>query len=190
MNRKAEAPAHEQFLNRWSPRAFSNQAVSAEQLASMFEAARWAPSCFNAQPWIFVYGNQGEDHQRILDLLMEGNQSWAKKAPVLGIVFAERNFARNQKPNRWGAFDSGAACMSLSLQANHLGLVTHFMSGFHADKTYQALQVPEEQYEAMAAFAIGYAGQTDDLPAELREREVPSDRKPLVQVAYAGRFKA
>ena len=191
MARSSEASIDEQFLSRWSPRAFRSDPISKEQVASLFEAARWAPSCFNEQPWLFVYATQNStaEHQRIASLLVDGNRAWAEKAPLLGIVFGRRRFARNDKPNRWGAFDSGAASMSLALQANKMGLVTHFMGGIHEDQCYEALGVSSHDYEALAGFAIGHQGDAEDLPAGLQEREAPSDRKPLTEVAYEGRFQ-
>jgi nitroreductase len=191
MARSPEAPIDEQFLSRWSPRAFKSDPPTDEQVASLFEAARWAPSCYNEQPWLFVYATRqnAADHDRMASLLVDGNRTWAEKAPVLGIVFARRRFARNDKPNRWAAFDTGAASMSLTLQANKMGLVTHFMGGIHEDRCYEALGVPEHDYEAMAGFAVGYQGAAADLPDNLREREVPSGRKPLREVAFEGRFQ-
>jgi nitroreductase len=191
MARSPEAPIDEQFLSRWSPRAFKSNLLPTDQVASLFEAARWSPSCFNEQPWLFVYAvrNNQADHERMASLLVDGNRAWAEKAPVLGIAFARRRFARNDKPNRWAAFDTGAASMSLTLQANKMGLRTHFMGGIHEDQCYEALGVSVEDYEAMAGFAVGYQGAADELPQNLREREVPSGRKPLREVAYEGRFR-
>jgi nitroreductase len=190
MTRSPEAPIDDQFLARWSPRAFKTDRLSADQLASLFEAARWAPSCYNEQPWLFVYATRDNqrDHERIASLLVDANRIWAEKAPVLGIVFARRSFARNDKPNRWAAFDTGAASLSMTLQANKMGLMTHFMGGILEDECYGELGVPKEHYEAMAGFAVGYQGAATDLPQSLREREVPSDRKPLREVAYEGEF--
>jgi len=191
MARSPAAPIDEQFLSRWSPRAFKSDLLSTDQVASLFEAARWAPSCFNEQPWMFVYAtlDNKADHDRLASLLADGNREWAEKAPVLGIVFARRRFARNDKPNRWAAFDAGAASMSLTLQANKMGLVTHFMGGIHEDQCHGALGVSEDDYEAMAGFAVGHQGATADLPESLQEREAPSDRRPLQEVAYEGRVR-
>ena len=190
MDRTPTAPIHEQFLTRWSPRAFRDQPLTDEQVTSLFEASRWAPSCYNEQPWMFVYAKKrnAADHERVASLLVEPNRVWAEKAPILGIVFARRRFQRNDKPNRWAQFDSGAASLSLTLQANKMGLVTHFMGGIFEDKCYEALGVSQDDFEAMAGFAVGYQGDAADLPAELREREAPSDRRPLTEVAFEGRF--
>jgi nitroreductase len=187
--RTPEANVASQFLERWSPRSFSTDPLEPGDVASLFEAARWAPSCFNAQPWLFVYGAGGEDHARIAALLMEGNRTWAEKAPVLGIVFAKRAFEGDRGPNRWAQFDAGAASVCLALQARELGLAAHFMGGFDAAASYAALGVAEDEYEAMAAFAVGRPGSADALPEALRAREAPSTRKPLSEVATAGRFR-
>src|SRR5262245_53806068 len=125
--RVPEVPVEAQFTARWSPRAFAPTPVTKEQLATLFEAARWAPSCYNEQPWLVGYATSAADRERMLVLLVEGNRSWASKAPVLGIAFARRNFTHNGKPNRWGPFDTGAASFALALQAHALGLATHFM---------------------------------------------------------------
>jgi nitroreductase len=110
-------------------------------------------------------------------------------APVLGVVFARRHFAHNGKPNRWGAYDAGAAAMSLALQAHALGLAVHFMGGFDALRALEELGVPRGEYEAMAAFALGRPGDPGELSEELRERESPSGRKPLREVAFETVFK-
>ena len=183
--RETEAAVDPRFVRRWSPRAFEERPVPAADLASLFEAARWSPSCFNEQPWLFVYGARPDDDSRgrVFDLLVEGNQAWAKRAPALGVVFAKRTFSGNGKPNRWGGFDSGLASMALTLQAQELGLSVHFMGGFDASRAAEALGVDGDDWEPMAAFAIGYQGDKSVLPEELQEREQPSGRKPLAEVA-------
>jgi nitroreductase len=115
---------------------------------------------------------------------------WAEKAPLLGVVFARRRFERNGKPNRWGVFDSGAAAFALNLEAHRRGLATHFMGGFDEAAAYDALGVPKDDYEAMAAFAVGHRGDPATLPENLRERETPSGRKDLARVAVEGRFES
>ena len=152
MARIPTAPIDEQFLSRWSPRAFKSDPLSTEQVASLFEAARWAPSCYNEQPWMFVYAtnSNSEDHVCISSLLVDANRTWAEKAPVLGIAFARRRFTHNDKANRWAQFDSGAASLSLTLQASKMGLVTHFMGGIHEDQCYEALGVSKDDYDVQA----------------------------------------
>ena len=110
-NRKTEVPIDPQFIDRWSPRAFSSKPVEKEKLLSIFEAARWSPSCFNEQPWLFLYATNEEDLKLFRSILVEKNQLWANKAPVLVYVFAKKFFAYNGKPNRWAEFDCGSAWM-------------------------------------------------------------------------------
>jgi nitroreductase len=186
--RVPEAAVDPLFLNRWSPRAFSPEPIPRETLASLFEAARWAPSCFGEQPWLFLYATKKEDLELFRSLLVDGNRVWADRAPVLAFVFARLHFARNNKPNRWAQFDSGAAWMSLALQALKLGLYTHGMGGIHVDRIYDTLHVPRDKYEAIAGIAVGRMGDPSLLPAEVRERESPNGRKPLAEVAIEGRF--
>lgn len=188
--RKTSVPIEAQFTERWSPRSFRAEPLRPEQVSALFEAARWAPSCFNEQPWRFVYATEAEDRERLAALLVEGNRVWAAKAPLLGIVFAKKSFTQNGKPNRWGPFDAGAACLSLALQARASGLYAHFMGGFDEPASYAALGVPEQEYTAMAAFAVGHRGEASALPEELAEREQPSDRKPLGELAFEGRFRS
>ena len=131
-NRSPEAEVDPMFPGRWSPRALDPEPLPEEAVASLFEAARWAPSCFNEQPWLFVYGTGEEKLATFLEILREGNRTWAKNAPVLAILFARKTFARNEKPNRWAGLDCGAAWMSLALQARTMGLYAHGMAGFYA----------------------------------------------------------
>lgn len=190
MSRTPLADCDPQFVERWSPRSFTSEPLTEAQVAVLFEAARWAPSCFNEQPWCFVHGTQGEDRERIAKLLVEGNRVWADRAPLLGIAFARRTFARNDKSNRWAAFDTGAASFSLALQASRMGLAAHFMGGFDEDASYEALGVPREQFEALAAFAVGHVGPADALPEDLRSREAPNGREEPSAFVFEGRFEA
>jgi nitroreductase len=186
--RKPEAAVDPMFIDRWSPRAFSPEPLPEEAVASLFEAARWAPSCFNEQPWLFIYGTDPEERGVFLQILAEGNRVWAASAPLLAVVFARRTFARGDKPNRWAPFDSGAAWVSLAFQARSMGLYAHGMGGFSRKRAYELLGVPEDQYEAMAAIAVGMYGDRDALPEEIKEVEQPNDRKPLSEVAVKGKF--
>ncbi|KAA3612409.1 MAG: nitroreductase [Planctomycetota bacterium] len=182
-SRSLEAPVADQFPARWSPRAWKDRIPEPESLRSLFEAARWAPSCYNAQPWYFVYSADPEALPQFQQLLVEGNQAWANQAPVLGVAFARRRFEHNGKDNAWAQFDTGAACMALALQAHAQGLSVHFMAGFDANRAPEALGVDGEEYQAMAAFAIGYRGDPASLPEDLREREKPSGRKAWTEIA-------
>ncbi len=187
--RAAEAPVDPLFIERWSPRAFSSEPIPEETLRPLFEAARWAPSCFGEQPWLFLYASTAADLDLFRTLLVDGNRVWADRAPVLAFAFARLRFARNDKANRWAQFDTGAAWMSLALQARKLGLYTHGMGGIHADKVYDALEVPRQDYEVMCGIAIGRIGDPSALPEDLKAIEKPNARKPLAQVAMRGKFR-
>jgi len=188
-NRVPDAAVNPMFLDRWSPRAFDPTPLPEEDVASLFEAARWAPSCFNEQPWMFLYGTSEEEKDTFLEILVEKNRLWAHNAPVLAILFARRTFAHGGRPNRWAGLDCGSAWVSLALQARMMGLYAHGMAGFSQKKAYDLLNVPEEKYEAMCAIAIGAYGDRDALPAEMLEMEQPNDRKPLAEVAVKGKFQ-
>lgn len=186
--RTPEVEVDSMFFDRWSPRAFSSEPVSEKQLQSLFEAARWAPSCYNEQPWLFAYAVKEEDRNRFAEALMEKNRQWAAKAPVLLFVLARKNFTQNGKPNRHHGFDAGAAWVSLAFQARRLGLYTHAMAGFSQKKAHVILGTKEEEYEIMAAVALGYLGEADELPDDFRAMEGPNERKPLDEIAVEGRI--
>jgi nitroreductase len=151
----------------------------------LFEAARWAPSSGNEQPWIYLYANSPDDHRRFLDLLDNGNQSWAFRAPVLAFVIA-RQHTRKGNPNRTAQFDTGSSWMSLALQARRLGLYAHGMAGFDVDRSYHVLHVPRDRYSVMAAIAIGHRGDPSVLAEKNRVRESPNSRNPVSAFAFPG----
>ena len=186
--RVPEADIDSMFLDRWSPRAFDTTPLTEEQIASLFEAARWAPSCFNAQPWLFLFAVTDADRARFVEALVEGNKVWASRAPLLLFVLARKAFAHNGKENRHAPFDAGAAWMSLALQARRLGLHAHAMAGFSRQKAYEILQVPEQEYDIMAAVAVGRRADPSVLPEDVAKREVLSERKPSAEVAREGGF--
>ncbi len=186
--REPEAEVHQEFWGRWSPRAFSPEPIPEKILAALFEAARWAPSCYNDQPWLFLYARSPQDRALFLSCLVEFNRAWAGKAPVLAFVLARKTFEHNGEPNRWAPFDAGAAWMSLALQARKAGLYTHAMAGFDEDRAYEVLKVPREEYDIMAALAIGAYGDPETLPPGVRKTEAPNGRKPLGEVAREGAF--
>jgi len=186
--RRAEAPVDELFIERWSPRAFRDEPLSETEVAGLFEAARWAPSCYNDQPWLFLYARAPEDRARFLQILTEGNRVWASRAPLLAFVLARRAFRHNGRVNRHALFDAGAAWMSLALQARRLGLYAHGMAGFSPEKVYADLGVPEAEYDAIAAVAVGRLGDPGTLPENLAAMEHPNQRKPPVEVAREGAF--
>jgi len=177
-----------QFLDRWSPRAFDSSPLTDDQLAALFEAARWAPSCYNEQPWLFLYAVTPEDRTRFGTALVSANQVWALRAPLLLFVLCRRRFRHNNQENRHAPFDAGAAWMALALQARKLGLHAHAMAGFSRQKAYEVLGVPAEDYDIMAAVAVGRRGDAQLLPEDLAAREQPSDRKPLAKVARQGQL--
>lgn len=178
------------FLARWSPRSFLPQAVPKHTLMRLFEAARWSPSCYNEQPWRFVWAQDDAQHAAIARLLFAGNRSWAEHAPVLGIVFAKRTFTHNGKPNRFAGFDAGAASLALTLQAQDLDLGVRFLGGFEPAPSYATCGVDGNEFEAMAAFALGKRGPAERLPSDLRGKEQPSQRRPLQEIAFEGRMSS
>jgi nitroreductase len=189
MNRRtSQYPVKTLILNRWSPRAMSGESLEDATLMALFEAARWAPSSYNGQPWRFVYAKRGTAFwQPLFDCLVPFNQSWAKNAAALVIVCSRTTFELNNKPSRTHSFDTGAACENLALQGSAMGLVVHAMEGFDYDKAANVTNVPKE-YRVEVMFALGKPGNISDLPKELQEREVLSDRKPLAEIVFEGTF--
>ena len=187
--RTAAHPIVPLILNRWSPRAMSGAPLSDAELKSLFEAARWAPSCFNDQPWVFLYARTGTPQwPRFFGLLAESNQVWCQRAAVLAVVCTRKNFAYNGKPNRTAPFDCGSAWENLALQASSMNLVAHGMAGFDYDRAATELGVPDD-HAVLAMFALGRPGKVEDLPEKLRAREVPSDRKPIEEFVREGGFR-
>ena len=166
------------FVKRWSPRAFSEGLVTKEQLTIILEAARWAPSCYNDQPWRFLVSHSNNT-ETYLDLLVEANQVWAKKASRIGFIIATKNFRHNDKPNEYATFDAGSAWMSMSLQAAKLGLAMHGMAGINKEAIYEAFKLDREKFEVVMGFAIGHRGDLKELPEALQKKEQPSDRLSL-----------
>lgn len=184
------AELHPQFPGRWSPRALTGEPLTVTQMETLLEAARWAPSCYNEQPWRIAYALKDDDRwPAFFEVLVEGNQTWAVNAGALLAFAARKDFQRNGKPNPVHVFDTGSAWMSLALQARHMGLVAHGMLGFDKDAARKRLTLPEG-YELCAMAAVGLPGDRDDLPESLRERESPSPRKPLGEIAFRGGFSA
>jgi nitroreductase len=192
MDKPAETahPIHDLIRRRWSPLAFSERMVEPEKLQSLFEAARWAPSSYNEQPWHFIVCTKQNpaDHDRLLSCLAEGNVPWARHAPVLMLSVAKLTFTRNGQPNRHAWHDVGMAVENLIIQAAALGLYVHQMAGFDMAKARQAFAIPEG-YEPVAAIAMGYPGDPQNLPPPLRERELsPRQRKPLRDFVFDARW--
>jgi nitroreductase len=186
--RKPEYPIEQLFIRRWSPRAMSGEPIADEELMRVFEAARWAPSTYNEQEWRFLYARRGSPSWPLFfDLLMEANQMWCDRAAVLCVVLARKTFARNGKPNPVHLYDTGSAWQNLTLQATAMGLVSHGMAGFDFDRARTDLKVPDD-FAVAAMFALGRPGNPADLPAELRERETITDRRPVRQSICEGVF--
>ena len=183
MEKAAETqyPIAEILRRRWSPRAFSDRLVEPEKLQSLFEAARWAASSFNEQPWNFIVATKQkpEEHARLLSCLVEGNQRWARAAPVLAASVAKLNFDKTGKLNRHAFHDVGQAVESLIVQATALGLFVHQMAGFSPETVREIYGVPDG-FEPVAAMAIGYGLAADELPEAFREFDVGArSRKPV-----------
>jgi len=183
-----DVPIAPLIAKRWSPYAFSPAAVSETDVTTLFEAARFAPSCYNEQPWRYVYAQKKDDGREAIEsLLMEGN-AWAKHAGLLIVGFAKKTFTRNDKPNRHCFHDTGAASVLLALQATELGLVSHQMAGFEVEKANDILGVPDD-YEASSMIAIGHPGKHSDLSEELQKREdAPRTRQSTAAFAFPGHF--
>lgn len=186
--RKAEHPIADILLDRWSPRAMTGEPITQKELLPLFEAARWAPSSYNYQPWRFLYAHRDSEHwQTFFDLLVEFNQSWAHQAAVLVVFISRTHFDFNGQPAPTHSFDTGAAWENLALQGRSSGLVVHGMQGFDYERARSALKVPEGfQVEAMCA--IGRPADPETLSAALQAKETPSDRRKLEQTICEGPF--
>ncbi len=171
---------------RWSPRTYADKDIPAAELKKLFEAARWAASSSNEQPWRFLVGRRGDEtYQKIFNALVEFNQSWAKSAPVLVLSVAKMVFTSNGKPNAYGMHDTGAASATLALQATAIGLHTHSMAGFDREQVRASFAIPSD-YEIGAVTAIGYFGDPASLPEHLQKMEVsPRQRKPLAEFVFS-----
>jgi nitroreductase len=184
-------PVHELIRTRWSPRAFSNQSVSEQILASLFEAARWAPSCFNEQPWDFILAKRDDSDafSKMLGCLTERNQAWAKEAGVLIIAVAKTDFDHNGSPNRHAFYDTGQAVAGLTVQATALGIQLHQMAGFSQEQARKVYAIPKG-HEPLTAIALGYPGDPETLPDQLRKMELADrKRKSVSQFVFSGRWK-
>jgi nitroreductase len=189
--RQPDHPVAPQFPARWSPRSFTDRALAEGDVMSLVEAARWAPSASNHQPWRFVWARRDEDaFAAIRDTLTGNNPVWAGKAGALFVV-ASKDTVTNREgaevANRTAGFDTGAAWMSLALQAKVMGLVAHAMGGFDNDKLAVAVGLPAG-HTIQCVVAVGEQGPAEALPEDLRAREKPSSRKPVDEIASRGRF--
>ena len=182
-------PIHEIIKKRWSPRSFEEKQVNNNALQRIFEAARWAPSSYNEQPWRFIVGRKGDNtYSLIFETLAEFNQKWSKLAPVLVICIGKTTSTKGNKPNRVFQYDLGQSVAYITFQATHEGLFVHQMGGFDAQKAQELFQIPDD-YQAITVFALGYKGDASLLEEDFIEME-KSDRlrKPLEQIVFEGKF--
>jgi nitroreductase len=189
---RTDHPVLELIAARWSPYAFSNRAVSDADLRSLFEAARWAPSSYNEQPWTYIVGTkaQAAEFDRILSCLVDANRQWAQAAPVLALGVTTLNFSRNGKPNRAAHHDLGLAAGNLVLEATARGLVVHQMIGILPDRARDLFRIPDGS-EALTALAIGYLGNSNALDERLRAHDLAErSRKPLRAFVFTGTWGA
>ena len=180
------------IMKRWSPVVFSDKMVEEEQLLTLFEAARWAPSSMNEQPWRFIYATKDnpEGYNRIYNTIVEGNQVWAKNAPVLMVFVAKSKFDYKNLPNAHAWFDTGLAIGNMLVQATELGIYQHQMAGFSPEKAKESLGIPEG-YEPIVAAAVGYLGDPSDFSESLQARDkAPRKRKPLNEIVFRGEWGA
>jgi nitroreductase len=183
----------ETITNRWSPRAYdASKTVTHEQIIALLEAARWAPSSYGDQPWrivVFDKTTNPQAWQQAFDCLLPSNQTWAKNAPVLLLGCANTMLEYNGDANRFAQYDTGAAIENLCLQATHLGLMTHQMGGFKSDLAREKFNIPA-QFTPMAMLTVGYQGDANDLPDDLKARELADrKRKPLGELFFAGSWQ-
>jgi nitroreductase len=186
--RTADYPVDRIFLDRWSPRAMTGEPIPREELMILFEAARWAPSSYNNQPWRILYALRDTEQWKLFfDLLVEGNKTWAKNAGALLLFISKTTFDRNEKPSITHTYDTGAAWENLALQGSLKGYVVHGMQGFDSERARTVLNIPEVfQVEAMAA--VGLPASPEVLPEKLQQVEAPSDRRKLEQTICEGPF--
>ena len=187
--RTSEYPIDDIFLKRYSPRAMSGEAISKEELMTLLEAARWAPSAFNAQPWRFVYAMRDTpEFETLFSFLNPYNQDWCIRAGALIVTLSYKN-KNDGTPSHSHSLDTGAAWENLALQATSMRLIAHGMTGIHFDLIKEKLAIPDD-YRIEMMIAVGKPGKIEDLPEPMREREAPNDRKPLSEIVFGGKFPA
>lgn len=186
--RKPDTEIDPMFLDRWSPRNMDETPLTDEEAASLFEAARWAPSCFNEQPWVFVFAKTPEDRARFASALTEKNRVWASSAPLLIFVLARKSFTLDGRGNKFAPFDAGAAWMSLALQARKRGLYAHAMGGFNEDKVRDMTDADAEKFSVLAAIAVGRRKEAVKAGETSGPSEFPSDRRKVKDFLFEGRL--
>ena len=187
--RQSQYDINSLLLQRWSPRAMSGEEISDTELMRLFEAARWAPSSYNDQPWRFIYAKRNSEYwDKLFNLMVDFNKSWAKNAAALVVIISRKNFEHDDTPSVTHQFDAGAAWENLALQGETQGLVTHGMQGFDYEKATRDLSIPAT-FDVMAMVAIGKPAPKEILPTDVQQREEASDRKPLAEIIMEGQFK-
>lgn len=189
---KTQSPIHELISHRWSPRAFDNSRdLSSEQIKSLLEAARWAPSCYGDQPWYYIVCHKTTNpdaFEKAFQCLVPFNQEWVKNAPLLLLSISQNHFHYNHEPNRWAQHDTGAASENICLQAVAMGLAAHQMGGFDALLAQEVFEIPKE-YTCLAMIAVGYQAAADILPDEMKKSELSDrERHPLEQHFFNGKW--
>lgn len=188
-NRTTKYEIEDIFLKRYSPRAMSGEKISKEELMTLFEAARWAPSSYNIQPWRFIYAMRDtEEFKNLFSFLIDFNKSWCVNAGALIVAISKKTDDKNQ-PSVTHSFDTGSAWENLALQATTMNLVVHGMSGFDYAMAKTKLGVPDD-YNIEMTMAVGKPGKIENLPEGIRGDETPNDRKPLEEIVFEGKFTA
>lgn len=182
-SRKSEFQVQDFFIHRWSPKSFSNETINENDLWAILEAAHWAPSCFNEQPWRFYVAKSNEMKANFVAFLSESNREWARTAPVLIAIVSKLTFSKNDKPNRWNAFDSGTAWGYMTMEAYQRGYATHAMGGFNKEQAKEVLGLTDD-YQVQAIVAVGRYAPQDSIPQEERKLESISTRKPATEVTF------
>jgi len=186
--RQPTLPINPLFLNRWSPRSMTGEEMDDDTIMSLFEAARWAPSSYNNQPWRFIYAKRNTPYwNKLFDLVAEPNKVWAKNAALIVVVVSNKYFDINGKYSITHQYDAGAAWENLALEASTRELVAHGMQGFDYERARTDLGIPDS-FDVMAMIAIGKRGSKENLPKNLQEKEVPNGRKPLREIVMEGSF--
>jgi nitroreductase len=186
--RKPQHEIEDLFIERWSPRSMSGEKIEKKELMKLFEAARWAPSAYNSQPWKFIYVTpDSEKWDDFFSCLIEFNQQWVKNAGTLMILASRKNFEHNNKPSPTHSFDTGSAWQNLALQGSKLGLVVHGMSGIDFEKAKQVAEL-DENHEVMAMAAVGKPDSKEKLPESMQDKEFPSDRKKIEEFVFENKL--